>query len=778
MAFNVPINSIAPIQGPSSWVRPSDWIAITDTPNEVQFLVCDLGTKTFTIRTTFTRTSGNIYIDWGDGVIDTLTSTATTTTSHTYSTGGTACSRGYNTWKIRIYGDATVVIRNVKHISDISVTGGSPFYNVGLLEAYYGDNTCTTTSFTQSFYSVNINVGYSTFGLLEYVKLPSIVSWTTAMLSMFQNCSNLYVVIMPTSAPSINTMQSTFSGCNNLLDISIPSDAIGITSLYQCFLSCTNLRTVILPTSLDSCTSMLSAFNSCISLRSVIVPSMDLCTNTSTMFNGCTSLQWVKLNSLPSPASSGTTLTATSMFSACSVLQNVYLPSSCSSNAIYSAASIFSNCINLKNIVFPLNFDASTLSNAFANCYSITNITFNSAMPNLTILDSAFNSCFLLSSISLPTITGSSISLTSTFTNCYSLESITIPSGWVLSALTNTFTGCRNTTSITLPNNAQNSVTSMSATFQNCNSLETLILPTSLNSVSTLSSAFQNCFRLSSVTLPSTMNSVTTMASSFSACYVLSSVTLPTSMSACTNFSSIFNACQNIKTITFPATVSASTTAFNAAVYGCVSLETLTLPTTQTSAVTTINQIITGCGNLTTINNLNKIGSLTATPLVAGAITQGNGSWANIITSLSFSCPFSQFTFNASSTTTNFNKLNSLRLLNAGAGQYTGVSPQIAVGYCDLGIAALDQLFTDLPTITSKTINITGCTGAAGCTPSCTVVGSGILHPSCNRKKRTRTTDFQHRRNCNEVADGSSRRRRSTDQVLVPAWCFDQQTKR
>jgi hypothetical protein len=125
-----------------------------------------------------------------------------------------------------------------------------------------------------------------------------------------------------------------------------------------------------------------------------------------------------------------------------------------------------------------------------------------------------------------------------------------------------------------------------------------------------------------------------------------------------------------------------------------------------------------GCGNLTTINNLNKIGSLTATPLVNGLMASSSTttSYIALLTSLSFGCPFSGL--NLSGSTTTFSKLNSLRLLNAGAGQYTGTTPHINVSYCDLGISALNQLFTDLPTITSKTINITSCTGSAGCTRS------------------------------------------------------------
>jgi hypothetical protein len=88
--------------------------------------------------------------------------------------------------------------------------------------------------------------------------------------------------------------------------------------------------------------------------------------------------------------------------------------------------------------------------------------------------------------------------------------------------------------------------------------------------------------------------------------------------------------------------------------------------------------------------------------------------FSNLVTSLTFSCPLQQLEFYGS--TNSRNKITSLRLLNASAGQYTLTSPQINVSYCDLGITALNQLFTDLPTVVGKTINITGCTGAAGCT--------------------------------------------------------------
>jgi len=68
---------------------------------------------------------------------------------------------------------------------------------------------------------------------------------------------------------------------------------------------------------------------------------------------------------------------------------------------------------------------------------------------------------------------------------------------------------------------------------------------------------------------------------------------------------------------------------------------------------------------------------------------------------------------------TNFNLLNSLRLTNASAGQWTGTSPQINVSFTSLSTAALVTLFNDIAAqgiVVSKTINITSATGAAGLT--------------------------------------------------------------
>jgi hypothetical protein len=229
---------------------------------------------------------------------------------------------------------------------------------------------------------------------------------------------------------------------------------------------------------------------------------------------------------------------------------------------------------------------------------------------------------------------------------------------------------------------------------------------------------FQNCRSLLTLTLPSTLNAVTSMSGCFSGCRSLTSVTLPTSMSACTNFSFTFNGCYSITSITLPNTVGAVTT-FRVCFNACVNLKTCVLPgAAQLSAVTAIDIMFNNCSNLVTLTNFNKIGSLTATPLInAGGLLYNRFTSGSAI---SFSGPLSKLDISSNSGSTNFiTDVQSVRLLNASAGQWTGTSPQISVQETNMSTAQIVQLFNDMaaqPAVVSKTINITRATGAAALT--------------------------------------------------------------
>lgn len=717
MGVKLPIqNYFKPKPAPTDWVRPSDWPVITDTPNEVQFLVCDINAATFTIRTNFTRTTGNIYIDWGDGSpVDTITTTGLILTSHTYAIGtGTPCSRGYTTFKVRVYGDPTCVITVCQPVAPVGA-GSSITYQMGLLEVYYGDNTLTTTTSAPN-YAGNGSAGtvVGGFSFLEYVKLPTTVTWNTGTTFMFSQNQGLQKVILPTTVSAGIGFRHFFSGCVNLRGEYVLPPSVVLTAgnaLESMFQSCNNVTKVVFPDDLTNITTLNSTFLGCTSLKNMTLSALPNCTDFSSLFRDCVNLEWVKFVGLPVPASV-TPINLGNMFNGCISLENIYFPSTCSSNARYDCTIMFGTCNNLKSVIFPVGFEATSLSQTFFNCSSVTTIKFQNGFTACTNISSAFSGCRNLYDLTLPSTLGVTATIQSTFNGCNSLESVTIPNTYVLSgSFASTFAGCSNIKTITLPNTAQDGLTSFANAFQNCTKLENLTLPTSLLGATDLSTMFSGCLNLKTVVFPSTMNSVTTMSGAFNGCLCMESLTLPTSMSGCTIFTNLCINNRKITSLTMPATVGA-VTSMSSAFSGCINLKTLTLPTTQTTSLTTLDSAFNSCGSLTTINNVDRLGSLGSTPLVALGTNQGMSS----LTSLSFRCPMSIFAFNGLN---GFNALNSLRFLNTSSGQWTGTSPQINISNTSLSTSALVTLFNDIAaqgTVTSKTINITSATGAAGLT--------------------------------------------------------------
>jgi hypothetical protein len=712
MAVRLPLTNVSFRKpNPTTWVRPSDWPAITDNADQFNALVADTGDATYTISYVITGT-GTTTISWGDGTSTTISGASTSNVTKIYTPGtGTPCSRGYTTFAIRITKDPGITIGSIRFIST-AANFQQTQTSIGVLEVYYGNNIQTATNPASWFAGFTVAGSVLSFNMLEYVKLPATVTWTS-MQHTFNACYNLYVVIMPTSAANLQSLETTFNNCHNLQRIILPANATAVTTMSGTFSNCFNLVSCVLPNSLNSCSTLSSAFSSCRYLQSITIPSINACTTLTTVFLGCTNLVWVRFTSLPTPGGAGTTVNISNMFNSCQSLQNVYFPRTCSSNAVYNAQTMFISCFALRNIVFPINFNASNMAQCFQTCSTLFSVVFQSAMPSCTSFSSTFSTCSQLQRVVLPSsLSASGVTMAGAFASCMSLTSITIPASYVITSLSATFASCNSLISVSI-NSAQNSCTTLFNTFGNCSSLTTVILPTSLNTCNSLSNTFQNCYSLTSATLPSTMNAVTTMAVCFINCRSLTSVTLPTSMSACNNFDGVFGGCTELIEVTFPATISAATTTFANAISFCNNLKTVTLPTTRSTSLASLNTFAYGCGQLTTVNNLNLLGSTTATPLVDGTSL---GWLTSKMTSMSFSCPFTRLMIYGNNSI-NIAALNSLRLTNASAGQWTGTSPQIFIQATNLSTAALNTLFADIAAqgnVVSKTIDITGTTGAAG----------------------------------------------------------------
>lgn len=726
MAFIVPnqaqIASQRPVATLTPWVRPNDWISITDTPNEVQFLVSSLGGGSYGIITTFTKpTTQNLYIDWGDGVVDTISSVGSTTTYHQYTTGGTACSLGYDTWKVRVYTDAGATITNCKPTYGQRFgTLAYPTIANGLLEAYYGDGVNITlwNQFFKGIPAVSLGNANTQFFNLQYVKMPATLTGSVNMTETFAHCYKLAKAVLPTSCSGLTTTLAMFQNCFQLQDVSpIPSNASLLTDIGSMFLSCVSLTGYTFPPSLPLVSTMASTFSGCYSLSSIQLPSLPACTNYTTAFQNCHSLLSINITGFTSSAAA---LTLTSMFSNCYSIEQVLLPSTLASGSqSFNAAlnTMFQNCYNLKTITLPTNLNSTALNTTFGNCYSLVSATLPTTMTSLTTMVSCFSNCINLQSVSLPTAVGASISLSSTFASCNSIGNITIPSGWTINDLSTSFSNCWQLTSLTLPNNAQNSITSMSSMCNACFTLTGITMPTSLNACTTLASAFSQAYNLGSVSFPSNMNACTDMSSVFNASGI-KSVSLPTSMTGLTSMNAAFQQATNLETLVLPASVNAACNISSVA-YLATNLKSITLPTSRYSTTALLSNLcFSNSATLQTINNLEFMGDNATTASNYQNATSFFVYGSSFTGTTDFYGKFSKLDIFGNSTGTR-HSITAIRLRNTATGQWGGVSPQINISYTSLPTAALVQLFNDMAAqgnVVSKTINITGASGAAGLT--------------------------------------------------------------
>jgi len=691
---------IKPDYSGSTWVRPVDWVSITDTPNEVQFLVSSVVFPVYALRTTFTKpTTENLYIDWGDGVIDTISTATSTTTNHTYTGGtGTPCSRGYDTWKVRVYVDAGAQITECINVRPNYYVLQNLRGSSGLLEEYYGDGTIITAQALHSIEGTNT----PRFFNLEYSKLPSVMNGSgTIFAATYSLCQSLAKVVLPTSASGATAMNEMFDSCYVIQEISFPSYMPSITNMTSTFSNCHALSKLTLPTNLDNLSVIQTTFSNCYSLGIINLPPTPKGEIWNSAFNNCRSLLSLEIKSFPQnrPIDMG------SAFQNAYSLESVKL-ANFGSGTTQTMTSLFTNCHSLKTFVFPQNTNTGSLASAFSNCYSLAQLTLPTSLPTLTSLISTFVNTYALSELTLPTNYGASVSLQNTF-NGTGLSEIIYPSGLTPSDMANTHQNALSLRKVVLPPTAPSNSSNF---FSGCFSLQEVQFFTNLTNATNLQNIFLNCRGLTGLTMPSVANSVNTMSGAFQGCGNLLQITLPTSMTGCPNWANTFNGCSTLRSCVLPATATASITTFAGTFTNCFSLLNITLPNTQMTSLTTINAMVDTCISLTGITNTDKLGNPSTAAIVF--VDGTNFARYNQISSLDLYTKFSKFVAIGGNVSAP-SPLTSLRLRNNGAAQYGGLSPQIDIRFNSLGQAALVQVFNDLPTITSKTINITSNPGAA-----------------------------------------------------------------
>ena len=332
------------------WSPQPDWIDISSVNNnEINLLVREGTGIAFSVATT----SGTYSIDWGDGTIETLRVSGTVY-QHQHTINGTLCSLGYNTWKIRIYGAST----NIKRWKIERHTFTTRTQYPSILWAVFG--TQGITDYSYCFYSPTGTINCK---ILQRCEISSFSACTTVS-SMFQGCTDLSSVILPSSWGSLTNLSSLFSSCYALSQVTLPTTWGNIT-------------------------------------------------NVSSMFYGCYGLNMVSL-----PASWGGVTDSNSMFHSCYGLTSITLPASCGS--LGSMGNMFYSCYGLSSIAMPISWGSVTnTSQMFGGCYSLSNIVLPASWGSITNVNSMFYGCYGLTSIAIPTNWGSIVNCSSVFQSCY-----------------------------------------------------------------------------------------------------------------------------------------------------------------------------------------------------------------------------------------------------------------------------------------------------------------------------------------------------------------------
>lgn len=383
---------------------------------------------------------------------------------------------------------------------------------------------------------------------------------------------------------------------------------------------------------------------------------------------------------------------------------------------ITSFINLFRNLRTLRSVSISDTITTVTSTNGmFVTCFSLTSVPLfdTSSVTDMTFM---FNSCLSLKTVS-PFNTASVINMGGMFANCSSLEAVPLLNTSSVTSMSSMFTSCVKLPSVPLFNTSL--VTNMSSMFSGCFSLVSVpLFNTPL--VTTTSSMFNNCYSLVSVPLFNTA-SVTQMNLMFNGCVSLESVPLFNTASAI-NMTSMFAGCSTLKSV--PLFNTSSVTNMSFMFQNCGSLKTV--PQFNTASVTDMSVMFNNCSSLESVplfntasvtqmpNMFNGCSKLTSIPLFNTSAVTGIGGM-----------------FNGCNTLTSVPALVTTAVTSSGnfGSMFTGC-PSLAriqaknfrfsfsVANCKLSSTALNEIYTNLPTVTGQTITVSGNYGTAGDDPT------------------------------------------------------------
>ena len=395
------------------WVAPADWIQLEEpADNEILLLASDINPYyAFLVAVV-----GGYTVDWGDGTVDNWASG--TTASHTYAVGtGQACSRGYTTFKIRIYAQTPANNITVFRMPNVSLQN----YTNTLLVVKYGTQGLTTLN--QSFWNeITINGKFfaRSSGYIEYVQLPYSLTSCTDYGRAFRDLYSLKKIRMPyVYSSGFLNFGECFLGCGQLRSIDYNVSELNISLMNYAHGNNIRLKSAKLPAIVNGCTRFSNTFGGCSSLEKIVLPIINTDTQFNTAIQNCISLKEIIFNEswnnriITFQGNNGVKLERTDI-----------LPTmKCTGNGF---ATAFQGWM-FRNFYFPTNANNSSLTdiNGMFQSNIVKTIIGFPALPNVTNYASLFRYCWYLTDVdNLDQLgdTTSNMDLASAYQECYSLN--------------------------------------------------------------------------------------------------------------------------------------------------------------------------------------------------------------------------------------------------------------------------------------------------------------------------------------------------------------------
>ena len=270
------------------YVRPDYWLQLPYVgPTEQKFVGLFAVYDIYDNYVAFTC-SGNYTVDWGDGVVENISSGVRAEHRYDYSavSPSTLCVRQYKQVIVTVTPQVSQNLTsiNLNQLHSYITSSGSGFFLTPWLHLRISSPNLTTLDIKNTIFTAKQS-------LVEQVDLLSISSSMTSFNQMFNNMYCLRRVTMPNTS-NILDFRECFSGCFSLIDVPL-FNTTNMTDMVDMFRSCNSLTN--LPTfDISSVTTMQQTFFNCLSLNNINFSgnSVNLL-NLAGTFNNCQNLKTV-----------------------------------------------------------------------------------------------------------------------------------------------------------------------------------------------------------------------------------------------------------------------------------------------------------------------------------------------------------------------------------------------------------------------------------------------------------------------------------------------------